>query len=313
MTQSTIGPSGLSINHPSLWDVDQFEANWSVFVETLMKEEASLLIPSARIRQQIEHCDVFQEVRSNWATLAPANRLGAWKRLLVAAEEACRTVLPACVRCGACCRMGSPTLHLEDLPLLKEGKIGWENLLTLRKDEPARSPFDGKPFILGEERIKVAEKEGMRECVFLLPDASRCSIYTDRPLQCRAQACWDPAPGRETAELPFLFRSHIFEGVEVLLNVMAEHESRCGFKALSEAFEELGRGKGENVEGVLRLLAYEDHFRRFVSEKFTIPPRYLDLLLGRSFVRMAALFGFKVLDEPDGSRRLVPESPEVES
>ncbi|MDR3568473.1 MAG: YkgJ family cysteine cluster protein [Syntrophobacteraceae bacterium] len=309
MTERIEGPPGQSISHPSLWGIDQFEANWSLFMETLRKEEASLLIPWERIRWQIEHCEVYQEVHSNWETLDPGKRLDSWKRLLVAAEEACRTVLPVCVRCGQCCRMGSPTLHEEDLPLVKEGKIAWEHLIALRKGEPARSPFDEKPFILCEERIKLAEKEGTRECVFLSSEGDRCAIYSDRPLQCRAQGCWDPLPARDTAELPFLLRSHIFEAIEVLLEVIAEHESRCGFQALSQAFEELGRSKGENIEQVLKLLSYEDHFRRFVSEKFGISPQYLDLLLGRSFSRMAALFGFRVLEEPDGSRRLFPEGP----
>ncbi|MGC8494637.1 MAG: YkgJ family cysteine cluster protein [Syntrophobacteraceae bacterium] len=300
-----------SIAHPSLWDIDLFEQNWSIFLDTLMREEASTLIPAARIRWQIEHCEAFLDVHSNWESIAPDQRLEAWKRLLLAAEEACRAILPLCVRCGECCRLGSPTLHLEDLPLLKTGKIPRENLLALRTGEPARSPFDGKPFLLSEERIKVAEKEGSRECVFFNSEANQCTIYSDRPLQCRAQGCWDPIPARDAAELPFLQRSHIFEGIDLLLEVIAEHENRCSFQALSEAFETLGRSRGENVEQVLALLSYEDHFRRFVSEKFQIPPQYLDLLLGRSFTRMAPLFGFHVLEEPDGTRRLVPEAPEA--
>lgn len=313
MSECLEASSGLSISHPSMWDTDRFESNWSLFLETLMREEASSLIPSARIRWQIEHCDVFLEVHPNWEGIEGAHRLDAWKRLLVAAEEACRTVLPLCVRCGECCRLGSPTLHAEDLPLLKEGKIPWDRLIALRVGEPARSPFDGRPFILSEERIKVAEKEGSRECVFLNSEANQCSIYSDRPLQCRAQACWDPIPARDVAEQPFLLRRHILEGIDLLLEVVSEHESRCGFKSLSQAFEELGRSKGENVEEVLSLLSYEDHFRRFVSERFNIPPRYLDLLLGRSFTRMSPLFGFHVLEEEGGTRRLVPDAPQEKS
>ncbi len=311
MTQSPQGAPALSINHPSLWDSEQFEANWSVFVQALMREEASLLIPAARIRWQIEHCDTFLEVRSNWESLEASNRLGAWKRLLVAAERECRNMLPLCVRCGQCCRMGSPTLHMEDLALLKEGKIAWDKLVTLRAGEPARSPFDGKPFLLTEERIKVAEKKGSSECVFLLTEPYQCSIYSDRPLQCRAQACWDPLPARDTAELPFLLRNHIFEGIDVLLEVIAEHENRCSFQMLAQAFEKLATGKGENIEEVLGLLSYEEHFRHFVSEKFTIAPQNLDLLLGRSFAGLVPLFGFKVLEERDGSKRLVPEASEA--
>ncbi len=305
------GTSEFSINHPSMWDTDQFRENWSAFLESLLKEEASSLIPSRRMRFQIEQTPAFKEVAAGWGKMKDLARLDAWKRLLIAAEESCRTVLPACVQCGECCRMGSPTLHLEDLSLLQSGKIPWDQLITLRKGEPARSPFDSMPFVLTEERIKVREKEGLRECVFLNPESGDgpavCSIYTSRPLQCRAQACWDPAPARETADMPFLLREHVFEGVELLLKIMAEHENRCGFASFSSAFGELNRNSGENIDEVLDLLSFEDHFRRFVSEKFNVPPQNMELLLGRSFAQMTTLFGFRVSRETDGTHRLVPE------
>ncbi len=229
-------PFDFQINHPSAWNAEQFRAKWFDFLESLVKEEASSLIPSRRIRYQIEQTQVFQEIVSGWGTMDGSHRLDAWKRLLLSAEEACREILPACAQCGECCRLGSPTLHEEDLPLLQSGKIPWEQLITLRKGEPARSPFDGMPFVLPEEKIKIREKKGQSECAFLNSETDQCSIYADRPLQCRAQACWDPMPARDTAELPFLLREHVFKGVDLILEIIAEHENRCGFAALSEAF-----------------------------------------------------------------------------
>ena len=304
--------SGLSINHPAEWDADEFQANWTAFLEALLREEAGSLVPSRRLRRQIEQTPVFREVASNWPAIEGPHRLDAWKRLLLAAEDACRVMLSACLQCGECCRMGSPTLHREDLPLLQSGKIPWDQILTLRKGEPARSPFDGRPFVLTEERIKVREKDGRNECVFLAGETAggetECSIYCDRPVQCRAQACWDPIPARETAQLPFLLREHVFEGVDVLLQIISQHESRCGFESLCSSFEELSRSNGANIDKVLGLLSYEEHFRQFVSEKFNIPPQNMELLLGRSFTRMCTLFGFRVLEEPDGTRRLIRDS-----
>ena len=186
--------SDLSANYPPGWDIEQFRANWFIFLESLLKEEASPLIPSRRIRCQIEQTPAFQEAVSAWDRMNGASRLAAWKRLLLAADEACRTILPACVQCGECCRAGSPVLHLEDLPLLRSGKTPWDQLITLRKGEPARSPFDGRPFVLTEERIKVREKEGLRECVFFNGETDQCSIYSDRPLQCRLRPVGTPSP-----------------------------------------------------------------------------------------------------------------------
>jgi hypothetical protein len=93
----------------------------------------------------------------------------------------------------------------------------------------------------------------------------------------------------------------------MLLEVMAEHESRCGFEGFSDAFEKLTGGG--SVQEVLGLLSYEEHFRVFVSDAFKIPAQNMELLFGRSFIQMTPLFGFKVLEEPDGSRRLIADEP----
>jgi hypothetical protein len=112
-------------------------------------------------------------------------------------------------------------------------------------------------------------------------------------------------PARDAAEMPFLLREHIFEGVDLILDMIAEHENRCGFAALSDAFEKSADEEG--IRKVLDLLSYEEHFREFVSDKFKIPARNMDLVFGRSFIQMTPLFGFKALVEPDGSRRLVAD------
>lgn len=299
--------SDFSSNHPSGWSIEEFRTNWEVFVEAIIAENSSSLVPRKRIRHQIEQTPAFQDMVSRWSKMNGTERLGAWKKLLSAAETSSREILPVCVQCGQCCRTGSPTLQIEDLELLRAGKIEWDQLITLREGEPARSPFEGTPFTLPEERIKLREKPDSQECVFLDSTDDTCTIYADRPLQCRAQACWDPAPARDLSVHPFLLRKHIFEGIDLLLEIIAEYENRCGFGSFTEAFEGLEQKGEEGIEQVLRLMSYEDHFRQFVSEKFNIPPANLELVLGRSFGKLVGLFGFKVIEEPDGGRCLVPE------
>ncbi|MFZ2445221.1 MAG: YkgJ family cysteine cluster protein [Syntrophobacteraceae bacterium] len=299
--------SDFSTNHPSGWDVEAFRANWHLFFETIVKENSSSLVPQKRILYQIEQTPAFRDITARWDKMDGSQRLDAWKQLLAAADSAAREILPACVQCGECCRVGSPTLHLEDLEILRTGKVPWDRLMTLRRGEPARSPFEDTPFVLPEERIKVREKANSAECVFLNAETDRCEIYNDRPLQCRAQACWDPAPARDLASRPFLLRKHIFEGVDVLLEIIAEHDTRCGFETLTLAFEKLRETNGQSVDEALRLLSYEEHFRQFVAERFNIPPGNMELVFGRSFAGMVNLFGYRVVDEPDGGRCLVTE------
>jgi Fe-S-cluster containining protein len=294
-------------SHPAGWSTDEFRANWFIVLESLVKENESH-IPFRRIHYQIEQTPEFQETVAEWGNMDGSRRLEAWKQLLVLAENASREILPTCVECGECCRKGSPTLQLEDLEILQSGQIPWDSLYALRKGEPARSPFDGRPFILPEERIKIREKDGTQECVFLDSATNQCSIYSDRPLQCRAQACWDPTPARDLVEQPFLLRKHLFERVEVLLEIMAEHDSRCNFQSFTETLEKLHEADEEGIQNALRLLSYETHFREFVSEQFKIPQENMELVFGRSFSKMVGLFGYKVVEGADGSCCLMPDA-----
>lgn len=292
---------------PPGWDLDTLIRNW---VEILGKflDEGEVAIPLKRLRAQVEKSSEYLEITIGWKTMDEPRRLAAWKRLIQATERAGRELLPACVRCGECCRKGSPTLQAEDAELLKQGKIPWSALVTLRKGEPVRSAHHTDLVFLHEERVKVRETNGTRACLFFEEETEGCAIYADRPVQCRAQACWDPAPARQLMDQPFLTRPELLKGVELLLEIIAEHDARCGFPKLHEAFKRLEETRGETVNEVLELLSYEHHYRNFFREKFNIPEDTLDLIFGRSFVALAPLFGFRVEEDADGVRTLFPDA-----
>jgi len=294
------------LENPMLFDEEALRRNWGQYLEALADEE-DLSIPLKRLQYQAEQDPVCQEIMKRWSRMNGNERLSAWKGLLERTERLAKEILPTCVQCGECCREGSPTLHIEDMELLRREKIPWNQLVTLRRGEPVRSPFDGNLFFLLDERVKVREREGTRECVFLDDASSQCTIYVDRPVQCRAQACWSPETAKELAEQPYLTRRDIFRVVETLLDLIVEHDKRCSFENLQAGFKRLEESKGETVDEVIDLLAYEDHFRRFFSREFKIPEDVLDLVFGRSFADLVSIFGFKVEQEEDGSRQLVPE------
>lgn len=307
MTSSdTIQHQVEAMGYPGSWDVETLRKKWIEFLDSFMKESGTAL-PLKRVRYQMEQSITYQEIENRWARMEPSERLAAWKRLLESSEQVIREVLPTCVQCGECCRKSGPTLHREDLEILRQERIPWNRLLTLRLGEPVRSPMDDKLVFLQEERIKFREKEGTQECVFFDAITDQCTIYPDRPLQCRAQACWDANQSRELAGQPYLSRRDILNGVQVLLDMMDEHDRRCSFEQLQNAFKRLEESRGETVDEVLKLLAYEDHFRHFIAEQMNIPEDTLDLILGRSFVEMLPIFGFRVTEEPDGTKCLVAD------
>jgi Fe-S-cluster containining protein len=306
MAPSNDTDANLLNESPAYWDEETLRKKWMEYLEFSIKS-CNIAIPMKRIQSQIENTTDYLDMMRNWPQMDGLERLNAWKRLMKTLEKLGQEALPACVQCGECCRKGSPTLHLEDLDLLQQGKIPWNQLITLRAGEPAYSPFDEKPFLVLTEYIKLREKRGSQTCIFLDDRTSLCSIYRDRPLQCRAQACWDAKPAKQLSSLPYLSRNDIFGEVELLRNIIAEHDLRCSFEKLSEAFSNLTGSDESTVARILEQLAFEDHYRNFFKEQLNIPEDTLDLVFGRSFIELVPLFGLRVVTEPDGSRCLIPD------
>ena len=292
--------------YPAAWSRETLRENWITYLEALLKDSKTVL-PLKRILYQMEQNAVYQDTMARWEAMNETDRMDAWKKLIRSSEEVFKEVLPVCVQCGECCRKGSPALQVEDLDILKQGKIPWKELVTLRRGEPAHSPFEDKIFFLMDDRIKFRSRPGSTECIFLDSENDRCGIYSNRPVQCRAQACWDPAEANALAKQPYLTRKDLFSQVGVLMKILEEHHSRFSFEKLSDACERLRAGGEKTAEELLELLAQEDHYRHFFAEKFNIPEDNLELVFGRSLADLMPLFSMKVVTEPDGTRCLVPD------
>ena len=104
------------------------------------------------------------------------------------------TVNNACHRCGTCCRNGGPTLHREDLKLLRNGIISHADLIVIRCGESAYSPLVDRVEPSACELVKVSGTAASWTCRFLQSADHRCLIYQDRPLECRLLNCQEPEP-----------------------------------------------------------------------------------------------------------------------
>lgn len=290
------------------WDLETLNDKWKECLESMITKKITLL-PMERLKYQAENDPQYKDILGQWETMAADEREKAWDSLMQVATKNMGEMLPVCVRCGICCKQASPTMEQDDLELLREEQIPWENLYAVRVGEPAKSPA-GKPMLLQEERIKVRVKPGTMECVFFDAEDAACTIYHDRPLQCRAQACWDPTQAEELAELTHLTRRNIFGGVDALKDLMDEHDAKCSFDALSDAFDSLSKSEGQTVDQVLDILAYDEHIRNFTVNEVKFPENMLDLLFGRNLSSRVRLFGYKVIQEQDGTRVLVPDATE---
>ena len=300
-------PEPVRLDAPSSWDWEVVEDHLCERIRAHRLQGDVQLAPK-RVRLQLGEDPGFRDLARRWAEMDEAARAGAWQGLVDVAARATEEMLPICAACGSCCRTASPTLHEDDLELLRGQSIPPSSLMTLRKGEPVLTPLMQRPLFLTEERIKVREKPGTTECLFLDGEADRCTIYDDRPLQCRAQACWDESLARELIREKPLTRYQVFRGVDPLIEVMDEHDRRCSFAALSQAFQELEESAGGEAAAVIDALAFEEHFRRSIAAQLALPEDTLELVFGRPFSRLIRLFGYRVDTDPDGTRTLVPEA-----
>ncbi|MBW2277298.1 MAG: YkgJ family cysteine cluster protein [Deltaproteobacteria bacterium] len=292
---------------PASWDAQTFAARWRERLE-ILTDEAGPELTFKRVKYQAEQSPLYQQASSGWSELSGEQRDDIWMRLLDDSARSAAEPQPVCVRCGECCRLGSPTLESDDLELLSEERIPWSELYTMRVGEPARSPHTDQPFFLEAERIKIRETPGSNECVFLDAETCLCRIHADRPLQCRAQACWEDVDGQRFIDAEYLTRQHLFAAVEPLLEVLGKHDTRCSFERLRDSFETLKESGGHNADEAIDVLAFDEHTREFCVQQLSVPEAALDLLLGRSLSSRLKLFGFRVETAADGTRTLTPEN-----
>ncbi len=177
-----------------------------------------------------------------------------------------------CKRCGTCCKKGGPALHQEDMGILMKGVIGPEDLITFRKGEPAFDPARGKLMELPCEMIKIRGGKGTGCCIFYSAEENSCSIYHDRPLECRLLKCWDSAEVERIFLKDLLARRDLFRQAPSIMSVIEEYERRF---PVEDMLGLLGSERFYRAEEL------DEMFRQRVSSSFELSDNLLILILGR--------------------------------
>ncbi|MFC1824854.1 YkgJ family cysteine cluster protein [Thermodesulfobacteriota bacterium] len=206
-----------------------------------------------------------------------------------------------CIRCGECCLKASPTLQKEDLGLYKSGFIKYEALYTVRQGELVRDNIKEELVVTPTELIKVKEKdEGKGSCCFYDEDGKGCTVYSHRPVQCAVLKCWDTSELIEVQQGRKLVRKDIIKD-ETLLGIIAEHEKRCSYALLEKYVKQIESLGEKAVEKILDILKFDYELRPFMTRKLDLHPKDLDFFFGRPLTETIAMFGFRIVEEPDGS------------
>jgi len=272
--------------------------------EEFLQETLGAPKKSARfrlLRREIETAAGFQEACRNWRQMPPEERGRFWRQLMETCRRVREETREACVRCGECCEKSSPTLLLADLPLLREEVLGWQEVFTLLPGDQVLSR-EGRPQILGEERLKIREIPGTRQCWFYVAATRSCRIYEQRPEQCRRQQCWQEPPPPEAEE--FLNRRHLLQAVPEVWELITAHAERCDRKRVREAVMGLLRGDETASEPLFEALHFDHYLRQMLTGDWGLPAAATDLLLGRPLPVFLGSLGLKAVLTPEGVFRL---------
>jgi Fe-S-cluster containining protein len=256
------------------------------------------------LRREIEAAAGFKEVYDNWNTLPPESRAIAWRRLMTASRNQLLERGESCVRCGECCEKGSPTLLSPDLGLFQREVLTWNDVYTLRSGEKATTR-EGEVATLTEERLKVREVPGTRQCWFYLAANRTCRIYADRPEQCRRQNCWgEPPPPTAPAEL--LQRHHLFVSLPEVWELIREHQARCDCAEVVRCLADLGAGREAAGDALFEALHFDHYLRRMLIDDWELTPEAAECLLGRPLSEFLGTLGLDATLTPEGVFSLTP-------
>ncbi len=200
-----------------------------------------------------------------------------------------------CRRCGTCCKAGGPALHGEDRVLIESGRIPLKCLYTIRSGERIRDNVQGELFQATGDIIKIKGVRDSWTCRFW--DATRgnhCTIYRQRPLECRVLKCWDTTALEDIYGANRLTRADLLFQMEGLNALAVDHERRCAYGDVHKYIQNLKEGHrtAEAVRSVLAMIRYDQQLRGVMAEMANLDPEMMDFLLGRPMTQI--LTGFEL-------------------
>ncbi|MFP4315653.1 MAG: YkgJ family cysteine cluster protein [Desulfovibrionales bacterium] len=208
-----------------------------------------------------------------------------------------------CRRCGTCCRKGGPALHRCDLPLVMENRIPRTALVTYRSGEPVYDNVAGKSDRLCTDLVKIRGKRDHRECVFFDEKSNLCSLYLDRPVECRVLQCWSPEAITRMYDKQRLQRKDIVAPKSAMGELIMIHEQECSWSRADELVRNiLVHQDQEAMDRLGAMVDYDRFLRKRLSNDSGIEPMMLEFYFGRPMEFVLPGLGLRVVP---GKRKIV--------
>jgi hypothetical protein len=200
------------------------------------------------------------------------------------------------MRCGTCCKKGGPVLHHEDKKILREGHIGYQHLMTLRKGEQAYDPVNEMLGPIPSELVKIAGKGSDWSCIFYDEANSSCALYRSRFLECRLLKCWDAAEIMTVVGKNTIRRSDIINPDDPVIELIEKHEQACSHNEIESLIPALsgGRNKEKALARMKELVHNDLYMRDFAFRELDLKKEFELFIFGRPLTKVLEDRGLKI-------------------
>jgi len=192
--------------------------------------------------------------------------------------------------------------------MIDTGTIPSRCLFTIRKGELAYDNVQGCLMPLGSDIIKIKGKVDTWTCIFFDEPHKQCTIYNDRPRECRALKCWDTRELEKMYARRRLTREDLISEVEGLWDLIQDHQQRCDYTEIQNLIKDLAGSRHNNARQKLaEIIKYDNEMRELVVTRGGMDPEMLDFLFGRPLAKTLSNYGIKVRQQ--GQKIMITRSP----
>ena len=200
-----------------------------------------------------------------------------------------------CMRCGTCCKKGGPAFHHADKILIEEGLIHSKYLYTIRKGELAYDNIKQCLEPVSSDVIKIKGKNKSLTCIFFNEPQSACTIYENRPIECRALKCWDTKALEDLYAKKRLTRKDLISEIEGLWGLIKAHQERCNYQTIRKLVNTINSDSGgEARQKLTEIIQFDIEIRKLVVSWGDLDMEMLDFLFGRPLKQTLKNFGLKI-------------------
>jgi Fe-S-cluster containining protein len=190
--------------------------------------------------------------------------------------------------------------------LIETGVVPAACLYTIRQGELAFDNVKGCLVPVDSDIIKIRGKKDRWTCLFFDESRKACSIYADRPLECRALKCWDTREIEQMYARQRLSRRDLMSAIKGLWDIIEDHQTRCDYEKIRKLAAEMKHGPRRTARrDLLEIIRYDEEIRKLVVSRGELDPAMLDFLFGRPLTKTIGNYGFKVRRQ-EGRILLVP-------